>query len=146
MNDKKRLGVDGEKEICRILRERGCPVRKSDGHVEINGTITLIEAKNKSRYWRAPPFDGHGTDKEQIDHYLKIYHEYGLRTILFVPGKDGGWIWNYIDELIKGNSHLTKSKILVFPFRNYRLLDSLNELINPTDNGNISIARFAGVQ
>jgi len=127
----KDLGIDGEKDVCRILRKMGYPVRKSDGHCLINDCFLLIEAKNKSRYWEAPPFDGQGIDKDQFDHYLELFVKWKIRTLLFVPGKEDGWVWNYIDELNNGLKHITPSDLVVFPFENLHSLDRLQQIPLP---------------
>ncbi|MFX0211962.1 MAG: hypothetical protein ACFFDT_38660 [Candidatus Hodarchaeota archaeon] len=129
MADIKKLGIKGEKDVCRLLRILGFPVCRSDGHIIIKNNFCLIEAKNKSRAWNPPPYWGHGLDKDQFEHYMKIYKEYDIRTILLVPGKESGWIWNYLDNLAIGPTHLTPSSILVFPFESFRTLEELGQEI-----------------
>lgn len=129
MNEIKELGIHGEKDLCKLLRESGYPVKKSDGHIILNDHFCLIEAKNKSRPWNPPPFWGHGIDKDQYDHYMDLYKKWNIRTILFVPAKEEGWIWNYLDDLARGPNHLTPSRILVFPFESFKSFDELGEIV-----------------
>ena len=114
------LGTTGEKNICKLLRMLGYPVRKSDGHIFIDGQYCMIEHKTKSREWFAPPFDGQGLDLEQWEHYIDFYKRTGIRVILFIECH-GETIWNYIDELNKVEKpHITPSKLIVFPLDKFR--------------------------
>lgn len=120
MDRRKDFGVAGEKDICRILRKVGYPVRKSDGHIYLNGEYCAIEVKNKTRPWRPPPFYGHGLNKDQWEHYLDFQNQTGMRILLFIKC-NGTIIWNYIDELAKSKTHITpKKKIIVFPIEKFR--------------------------
>lgn len=118
-NNISEFGVEGEKDICNLLRTIGYPVRRTDGHILINGQYCMIEQKHKSRVYDPPPFYGHGLDKKQWDHYLDFQAKTGMRIILFIRC-NGQIIWNYVDELERGPKHETKNKIIVFPIERFR--------------------------
>jgi len=114
------IGVTGEKDVCNLLRSIGYPVRKSDGHIFINGQYCMVEVKSKSREFTPPPFKGHGLNLDQWDHYLDFTKRTGIRIILFIKC-NGYIIWNYIDELEKGDTFIThKKKIILFPISNFK--------------------------
>lgn len=128
------LGIKGEREVCQILRKKGFPIRRYDGHMVIKNKLYFIEVKNKSRAWNPPPFWGHGIDEDQLLHYLSLYSQFKIRTILFVPSKDEKtWVWNFIDILNKGRKHKTQSKIIVFPFEEFNELEELGNEMKLSD-------------
>jgi len=126
MEEIKELGLKGEMDICRRLRDSGYYVKKPDGLIKIGNDFFLIETKNKEPY-NPPPFWGQGLDYSQYQNYMEIYSLKKLRTIFFVKNKENEWVWNYLDRLNQGQKHITKNQIILFPLSSFFSIDLLRK-------------------
>jgi GNAT superfamily N-acetyltransferase len=72
-----------------------------------SGTYLGIEVKNQERFV-APPFDGHGLPRWQVEARLRFQREVGVRVALVVHDKGTGEIfWQFLDTLETGEHHDT---------------------------------------
>lgn len=88
----------------------------------------IAEIKHQERF-EPPPFDGHGLPRWQVDARLKFQQQTGIRAVFFVVEKPSGIVfWNYIDELVKGESLQTKGTKprLIFPVKSFNILEMDN--------------------
>lgn len=114
-------GWEGEEIIRNILVQYGIRHLQADLLVKVNNEWQIYEIKYQE-YYEAPPFDGHGLPKWQLDARLEFQKETGIRALLWVVDKKTGEIyWQYMDKLIKGKSHQTNGKNprIIFPLTSY---------------------------
>lgn len=76
-------GIAGEQMLFKVLDNRGWEFFQPDAIGEKNGKFYVFEAKHQARY-KAPPFDGHGLPRWQINRRLDFENRTGIGTILVV--------------------------------------------------------------
>ena len=115
------LGRYGESKVRDLLKRYKYPFMQADILAKIKGEWRILEVKYQEKY-TAPPFDGHGLPRWQVDARLRFQGDTGIRAMLYVVDNPSDVIyWQYLDELINGESHQTdgaKPRI-IFPLDNF---------------------------
>jgi len=122
--DKYSEGLEGEKIIRDYFKDKKIHFFQVDLMAKIRDRWNLIEIKHQESY-KPPPFEGHGLPKWQIDARLEFQKEKGIRALLFIVDKETKIIyWQYMDELMNGESYQTKgiNPRIIFPLINFKIL------------------------
>lgn len=109
-------------------------IAQYDVVVETNdGEFVMVECK-RQEYFKAPPFDGHGLPKWQVEKYLRQQEKGGMRVLLLIDDPDKECYYKqWLDKLeASGNIFDTKGRS---PRRVYNLeeYDSLEYSDDPTE-------------
>lgn len=85
-----KVGFDGEWKALDIIRKafdsKGAVMQVDWIFQSANGNYFVVEVKHQE-YYKAPPFDGHGLPKWQVDARLEFYKKTDIRPILLVIEK-----------------------------------------------------------
>ena len=123
--DKWEEGRTGESIIRDIFVKKKYHFMQADLLVKINNKWMIAEIKYQEQY-NAPPFDGHGLPRWQVDARLGFQNDTGIRAILFVVDKITNVIyWHYLDTLMEGEYHQTHGSKprIIFPLTSYLILN-----------------------
>lgn len=94
----------GEKMMFMLLEELGYEFFQPDA-IGINpqdDTFHVFESKHQARF-KAPPFDGHGLPRWQVERRIQFGKRTGIDTILVVFDKETGeTFWQYLPVLEAG--------------------------------------------
>lgn len=121
-------GWKGEEKIRSLLVQKGIHHLQADLLVKNNGSWQIYEIKYQEHF-ESPPFDGHGLPRWQLNARLDFQKETGIRALLFVVDKKTDHIyWQYMDELIKGESYQTNGENprIIFPLESYNILQKVS--------------------
>lgn len=123
----KELGEQGEEQARNMLKAFGFTLSRPDwsGYqksprlfygemIEANEDVEF-EIKMKSELFRAPPFDGHGTDRYQIEKRMRRYNKHGIRQFLLCIQTDGTAYGQWLHRLENGPRHDTPNGIRIYP-------------------------------
>ena len=100
-------GIDGEQKLFAFLKEKGVKFFQADAIGLNKDKYELYEVKHQERF-KAPPFDGHGLPRWQIDARLKFQQQTGIRCVFVVFDKETQEIfYGYLDRLNIGQHHDT---------------------------------------
>ena len=100
-------GIMGEKMLFMFLDEWGYKFFQPDSIGEKDGSFFVFEAKHQERF-KAPPFDGHGLPRWQIERRLDFSKRTGIDTILVVFDKETGeTFYQSLKTLNEGQYHDT---------------------------------------
>lgn len=123
--DKWEEGRKGEGIIRDIFIKKKYHFMQADLLVKINDKWIIAEVKYQEQY-DAPPFDGHGLPRWQVDARLNFQKDTGIRAVLFIVDKNTEIIyWQYLDKLLSGEYYQTNGSKprIIFPLTNYFVLD-----------------------
>lgn len=85
-----KVGFDGEWKALDIIKKvfdsKGAVMQVDWIFQSTKGEYYVVEVKHQE-YYKAPPFDGHGLPKWQVDARLKFYETTGIRPILLIIEK-----------------------------------------------------------
>lgn len=98
-------GIDGEQMLFNFLKGKGIKFFQADAIGIINGKYTVFECKNQEMY-KAPPFDGHGLPKWQVEARLKFQQETGIKCI-FIVFDSGNVYYQWLNILNNTEYHDT---------------------------------------
>lgn len=133
-------GIEGEQMLFKFLRKNGEEFFQPDAISLKNGKYALYECKHQARF-KAPPFDGHGLPRWQIEARLKFQFETGILCIFIVFDSETGEIfYNYLDVLENGEHFDTKG---LKPRRIYNLNSFLRvtgAVTGPDDKSGVNSA------
>lgn len=80
-------GDEGERKIGKLLETKGFKRFQVDWIGKKDGKYYLFEVKNQERF-KAPPFDGQGLPKYQVEARLEFEKETNIKAILIVLDKE----------------------------------------------------------
>jgi hypothetical protein len=108
--DKCKIGFYGEGLIRDWLKSKSIPFMQVDVMFYYNNAWCLGEVKTQEKY-EAPPYDGHGLPKWQIDARLKFQQDTGVMAYLIVYDLGEKCIYiQTLDTLLKGQHFQTNGK------------------------------------
>jgi hypothetical protein len=117
-------GIEGEQMLLKWLRNKGISCFQPDAIGYKNGKYILYECKHQARF-KAPPFDGHGLPKWQIEARLKFQFETNILCILVIFDSETNEVfYQYIDVLENGEHIDTKG---LKPRRIYKLTSFITD-------------------
>lgn len=101
-------GIDGEQKLFKWLKGLGYSFFQPDAISFEDGTYVLNECKHQEHY-NAPPYDGHGLPKWQVEARLWFWEVTNIRCRLVIFEKGTNDIYyQWLDELEKGEHFDTK--------------------------------------
>jgi hypothetical protein len=124
--DKIKIGFDGEAEIRKLFNKHNIPFMQVDVMFLFNGKWCLGEIKTQEKYL-APPFDGHGLPKWQIDRRIQFYNDTGVIPYLIVNCLTDKKIYiGNLNELMKGEYFQTKgtNPRVIFKIENFKIYEN----------------------
>lgn len=123
--DKINIGMMGEGKVREWVKSYGYPFMQVDIMFKKGTKWFLGEIKAQEKF-KAPPFDGHGLPKWQIDMRLKLEKEKGIIAYLFVYDINDKCIYyQQMRKLISGEKLQTKGQKprLIFPLKSFVKID-----------------------
>lgn len=133
----KELGKKGEEQARKMLKAFGFILTRPDwaGYqlsprlfygemIETNEDVEF-EIKMKSELFTAPPFDGHGTDRHQIERRMRRYRKYGLRQFLLCIQTDGTAYGQWLHRLEAGRQFDTQKGIRIYPVGDFYAIPNI---------------------
>lgn len=122
-----KIGFAGEGIIRNWLKSQSIPFMQVDIMFYYADTWCLAEVKTQERY-EAPPYNGHGLPKWQIDARLKFQKDTGVKAYLIVYDLGDKCIYiQTIDNLFKGRHFQTNGKKprVVFDIDSFKKFENL---------------------
>ena len=115
-------GIDGEQKLFKWLANRGVDFFQADAIGIDKDNYAIWEVKNKAEPFKPPPFYGHGLDIRQVNARLKFQSKTSIRCgfVVFELSKNI-ILWQWLDELEKGEHFDTKNGIRIYPVENFNL-------------------------
>ena len=117
-----KIGLDGESEIREWFKKRHIPFMQVDIMFKSKGIWYLGEIKTQEKF-KAPPFDGHGLPKWQVDKRIQFYNDTGIEPFLIVKDLEDDCIYlGSMVELMKQEKFQTKGKRsrIIFKLENFK--------------------------
>ena len=116
-------GKMAEQEARRYFQSKGYELFQVDWIVlnPDTGEYVLVEVKGQEHY-KAPPFDGHGLPKWQIDARLAFEERTGIKAFLFIVDTGTGIIYGeWLRALEEGEHYDTKGEKprRIYPLSNF---------------------------
>lgn len=100
-------GLKGEEKLRKYFARHGIEHMQIDLIAYFHDKPVLIEIKHQEMF-KAPPFDGHGLPRWQINARMKFYHKTSIHPYLFVIEKNTNICYfNSLVELENGNYYDT---------------------------------------
>lgn len=120
-----KIGFDGESKIRQWFINKAIPFMQVDIMWKSKGRWCLGEIKTQEKFL-APPYDGHGLPKWQIDRRIEFYKDTGVEPYLIVYDLNDKCI--YIESLLvltKKESFQTNGKKprVIFKLENFTRLE-----------------------
>ena len=95
-------GIEGEQFLMQFLSNKGFKVFQPDCIGLYNGIYYMFEMKHQERF-KAPPFDGHGLPRWQIESRLAFFNKTKIPVILVILDKETNEVfYQYLDKLDAG--------------------------------------------
>jgi hypothetical protein len=115
------VGKEGERLARLVLKEKFKVdgIFQADWIVEKDGRYYVVEVKHKEKF-KAPPFDGHGLDIQQVDARMKFFRRLGVRCLFLVIDMDNTIYWQWLDVLEQRRKFDTKNGIRVYDLKAFR--------------------------
>jgi hypothetical protein len=118
-------GITGEQKLFALLKERGYEFFQPDAIGLKDNQFYVFEVKCQKRF-KAPPFDGHGLPRWQVQRRLDFEKRTGIKSVLVVFDKETNEVfYQSIKKLDEGEHFDTFGKN---PRRIYKL-DNFNKLV-----------------
>jgi|TARA_R110000782_G_scaffold269647_1_gene368141 hypothetical protein len=116
------IGLSGESEVREWFKNKKIPFMQVDIMFKYDGKWCLGEIKTQEKFL-APPFDGHGLPKWQIDRRIQFYNDTNIEPFLIVKDLKENCL--YIESLLilmKGEKFQTKGKSprVIFKLSNFK--------------------------
>ena len=122
------VGIEGGQFLMKFLHEKGFTVFQPDGIGLYKGIYYMFEMKHQERF-KAPPFDGHGLPKWQIQARLAFFTKTKIPVILVVLDKETNEIfYQYLDRLDAGehyDTHGLKPR-KIYPLTSFKIYNQPN--------------------
>ena len=118
-------GIIGEQKLFKLLKEKGYDFFQPDAIGTKNNKLYLFEVKYQKRF-KAPPFDGHGLPKWQVDKRLEFEKKTGIKAILVIFDKETNEVfWQYLSALENDVKFDTRGKHprRIYPIDNFVLIE-----------------------
>lgn len=119
-------GIEGEQFLLKFLKTKGFSVFQPDCIGLFNDIYYMFEMKYQERF-KAPPFDGHGLPRWQIESRLAFFHKTKIPVILVILDKETNEIfYQYLDKLDAGehfDTHGLKPR-RIYPLDNFKQKDA----------------------
>lgn len=124
IDNKKQLeiGLKGEEIIRQWFIGKKIPFMQVDIMWKHNNKWYLGEIKTQEKYL-APPFDGHGMPKWQVDRRLEFQNDTGIQTYLIVYDLEEKCIFTQaLSNLMQGDNYQTKGikPRIIFPLNSFK--------------------------
>lgn len=108
-----KVGFDGEWKALEVIKQ----VFNTDGSAmqvdwifRTGSSYYVVEVKHQE-YYKAPPFNGHGLPKWQVEARLGFYKDTGIRPILLIIEKPLAGVYvQYLDVLNSSNDNYFDTK------------------------------------
>lgn len=115
-------GIKGEQTLFKWLWKKGYTYFQPDAIALSNETFSMWEVKMKEEPFKPPPFYGHGLDIRQVKARIHFQKKTGIRCgfIVFQSNKNI-ILWQWLDELEKGEYFDTKNGVRIYPIENFIL-------------------------
>lgn len=117
-----KVGLDGESEIREWFKKRHIAFMQVDIMFKSKGIWYLGEIKTQEKF-KAPPFDGHGLPKWQVDKRIEFYNDTNIEPFLIVRDLEDDFIYlGSMVELMKQEKFQTKGKRprIIFKLENFK--------------------------
>lgn len=118
-------GIKGEKLARLFLKKLGFNnLMQLDWVGKKNGKHYQFEVKCKE-YFKSGgdcKFDGHGLNKYQANARINFYNKTGIRCG-FIVFDNGKAYYQWLDVLLKGEKFETRNGILIFPLKNFNVIE-----------------------
>jgi penicillin-binding protein-related factor A (putative recombinase) len=116
-------GIEGEQFLMKFLHEKGFTIFQPDGIGLFKGIYYMFEMKHQERF-KAPPFDGHGLPKWQIESRLAFFNKTKIPVILVILDKETNEVfYQYLDKLNDGKYYDTQGlkPRRIFPLESFKV-------------------------
>lgn len=117
-----KIGFDGEQDVRDWLVKQNIPFMQVDIMFKHKGVWCLGEIKTQEKFL-APPFDGHGLPKWQIDRRLEFEKDTGIIAYLFVKDINDNCLYiQTLNNLLNGEYIQTNGKKprVIFNLKNFK--------------------------
>lgn len=118
-------GFEGESLVREYLIAQGIKHMQVDVIFKYDGRYNVMEVKNQEHF-EAPPFDGHGLPRWQVDARIEFYKHTGVVPWLFVIEKGTTTLYyQSLPTLLDGESHQTNGNKprIIFPLNSFKKRD-----------------------
>jgi penicillin-binding protein-related factor A (putative recombinase) len=115
-------GIKGEQWLMSFLKKKGFDIFQPDCIGIFKGIYYLFEMKHQERF-KAPPFDGHGLPRWQIEARLQFFNKTHIPVILVILDKETDEVfYQYLDKLNNGKYHDTHGAKprRIFPIESFK--------------------------
>ena len=115
------IGKEGELLARHVLLDKfGVDgIFQADWIIQRDGKYYVVEVKHKERF-KAPPFDGHGLDVQQVKWRMKFFRDLGVRCLFLVIEMDGTIYWQWLDVLEQKRWFDTRKGIRVYDLKGFK--------------------------
>lgn len=124
-------GILQEQWLINQFNKKGIHCFQPDVISFENGKYILNETKNQEHY-KAPPFDGHGLPKYQIDARISFWNAKDIRCRLIIREKSTGTLYiQWLDILEKGIFFDTKGvkRRRIYPLDAFKKFEVLTPVL-----------------
>lgn len=115
-------GIIGEQKLFKLLGEHGYKFFQADAIGEKDDKFFVFEAKHQERF-KAPPFDGHGLPRWQVEARLSFEDKTGIGTMFVVFDKETNEIFvqnlRVLDEGLYHDTHGLKPR-RIYPITSFK--------------------------
>lgn len=115
-----KMGAKGESIVRELFKNSGFNFMQIDLIAYNNEKMYLCEIKTQEKF-KAPPFDGHGLPKYQLEQRIRLSSIIGAIPLFVVYDVDDRVIYyQNMNTLLEGDSFITKNaKRIIFPMTSF---------------------------